>query len=329
MIDHPTGQPTERSTIRSTRPLLVFGGSGQVGRRLREALVPLGTVLAPTRAEVDLTNAHAIRATIRHVRPIVVVNAAAMTNVDQAEREPDLARVVNELATNTMAEESCEAGALLVHYSTDYVFDGELRKPYDERARPNPINAYGRSKLAGERRVTEANGPHLIIRTSWVYSSAGAGFVASLLRDLPRKTSMRIVADQVGSPTWSRSLAAATVDLIRASVRGDDIVLAPEDWGIYHLAGSGEASRVEIAEAVLDALAGRLPGGPPTIVPVSAAEFGALAPRPHYSALANARTARRFGINLEPWKTELHRMVTELYRQREGFLLGSPHSAAY
>jgi dTDP-4-dehydrorhamnose reductase len=116
MTDHRTDQPTERSTVRSTRPVLVFGGSGQVGRRLREALVPLGTVLAPTRAEVDLTNAHAIRATIRHVRPIVVVNAAAMTNVDQAEREPDLAHTVNELAPNTMAEESRDIGALIVHY---------------------------------------------------------------------------------------------------------------------------------------------------------------------------------------------------------------------
>jgi dTDP-4-dehydrorhamnose reductase len=176
------------------------------------------------------------------------------------------------------------------------------------------MNAYGRSKLVGERRIADANGPHLIVRTSRVYSSTGAGFVASLLRDLPGKTSMRIVADQVGSPTWSRSLARATADLIRAIVRGDEILLAPEDSGIYHLGGSGEGSRVEIAEALLDALGDRVPGDRPRIVPVSAKEFGALAPRPQYSALANARTAQRFGITLDPWRTELRRMVAEQYR---------------
>jgi dTDP-4-dehydrorhamnose reductase len=302
------------STGQSARPLLLFGGSGQVGRQLLAALAPLGRVVAPPRAEADLTKPDSLREIITRIEPRVVVNAAALTNVDRAERDPELADAVNAVAPGVMADAARSVGALVVHYSTDYVFDGELRTPYDERAQPNPINAYGRSKLAGERRVADANAPHLIVRTSWVYSSTGAGFVASLLRELPGKTSMRIVADQVGSPTWSRSLAAATADLIRAVVRGDDIVLAPEDRGVYHLGGSGEASRVEIAEALLDALADRLPGGRPSIVPVSAAEFGALAPRPHYSALANARTAQRFGISLQPWRAELRRMVTEPYR---------------
>jgi len=308
-----TNQPTEQQTARSTRPLLLFGGSGQVGRCLRDALAPLGLVMAPTRAEVDLTNRDAIRAAIERVSPVVVVNAAAMTNVDQAEREPDLARAVNELAPGAMAEASHDVGALMVHYSTDYVFDGAANSPYDEWASPNPINTYGQSKLAGERRVGAAGPPHLIIRTSWVYSPTGNGFVASLLRDLPRKSSMRIVSDQLGSPTWSRSLAIATAELIRAAIRGDEILIAPEEWGIYHLGGSGEGSRVEIAEALLDALGDRLLGDRPRIVPVSAAEFGALAPRPRYSALANIRTAQRFGITLEPWRTELRRMVTEQY----------------
>ena len=308
------GTPTDDPTGQSVRPLLLFGGSGQVGRQLLVTLAPLGRVIAPARADADLTNRDSLREIITRVQPRVVVNAAALTNVDQAERDPSLADAVNDVAPGVMADAAHAVGALMVHYSTDYVFDGAFRKPYDERAQPHPMNAYGRSKLAGERRIADANGPHLIVRTSWVYSSSGAGFVASLLRDLPGKTDMRIVADQVGSPTWSRSLAVATAELIRAANSGDEILIAPEDWGIYHLGGSGEGSRVEIAEALLDALGDRLPGDRPRIVPVSAEEFGALAPRPHYSALANVRTAERFGITLEPWRTDLRRMVTEQYR---------------
>ena len=311
-------------SARLGRALLVFGGSGQVGRQLRLALAPLGSVIAPTRAEADLTDADSLRAIIERVRPLVIVNAAAVTNVDQAERDPALANAVNAIAPGIMAEAARRVGALMVHYSTDYVFDGARRVPYDEEAQPNPINSYGRSKLAGERGVASTDVPHLIVRTSWVYSVTGAGFVASLLRDLPGKPTVRIVADQVGSPTWSRSLAIATAALVRTAVRADEVVLNPADWGIYHLGGSGEGSRVEIAEVVIDALGGRrLIGERPKIVPISAATFGALAPRPHYSALSNLRASKRFGITLQPWRADLHRMVTEGYRQPERFLLDS------
>ncbi len=307
------GAPIDGRNERLGRALLLFGGSGQVGRQLRLALAPLGTVIAPTRAEAALTDPDSLRATIERVRPLVIVNAAAMTNVDQAERDPALANAVNAVAPRVMAEEARRIGALVVHYSTDYVFDGAIRVPYDEEAQPNPINGYGRSKLAGERGVANVDVPHLIIRTSWVYSVTGAGFVASLLRDLPGKAIVRIVADQVGSPTWSRSLAIATAALVRAAVRADEIVLNPADCGVYHLGGSGEGSRVEIAEAVIDALGARLVGERPRIDPISAAAFGALAPRPHYSALSNLRANKRFGITLQPWRAELHRMVTEEY----------------
>ena len=311
-------------SARLGRALLVFGGSGQVGRQLRLALAPLGSVIAPTRAEADLTDADSLRAIIERVRPLVIVNAAALTNVDQAERDPALANAVNAIAPGIMAEAARRVGALMLHYSTDYVFDGARRVPYDEEAQPNPINSYGRSKLAGERGVASIDVPHLIVRTSWVYSVTGAGFVASLLRDLPGKPTVRIVADQVGSPTWSRSLAIATAALVRTAVRADEVVLNPADWGIYHLGGSGEGSRVEIAEVVIDALGGRrLIGERPKIVPISAATFGALAPRPHYSALSNLRASKRFGITLQPWRADLHRMVTEGYRQPERFLLDS------
>ena len=299
---------------RSGRPLLVFGGSGQVGRQLRLALAPLGTVIALTRADADLTEPDSLPAIIERLRPLVIVNAAALTNVDQAERDPALANAVNAIAPGVMADAAHRVRALFVHYSTDYVFDGAIRIPYDEGAQPNPINRYGRSKLAGERRIADAGVPHFIIRTSWVYSATGAGFVASLLRDLPGKKSVRIVSDQVGSPTWSRSLAIATAALVRAALRDDDVVLNSSDWGVYHLGGSGEGSRVEIAEAVVETLGARLVGERPTIVATSAAAFGAAAPRPHYSALSNLRANKRFGVTLQPWRAELYRMITEEYR---------------
>ena len=307
------------SAEQSGRPLLVFGGAGQVGRQLRVALAPLGTVIPLTRADADLTDPDSLRAVIARLRPLVIVNAAAMTNVDQAERDPALANAVNAIAPGIMAEAARRVGALFVHYSTDYVFDGAVRVPYDEEAQPNPINVYGRSKLAGEQRVAAAEGPHLIIRTSWVYSATGAGFVASLLRDLPLKPIVRIVADQVGSPTWSRSLAIATAALVRTAIARGEVVLNSTDWGVYHLGGSGEGSRIEIAEAVIDALGTRLVERP-TIVPVSATAFGAFAPRPNYSALSNLRASKRFGITLQPWRAELHRMVADEYARPDRFL---------
>jgi dTDP-4-dehydrorhamnose reductase len=300
-------------TERFERPILLFGGSGQVGRQLIAALAPLGTVVAPPRAEADLTAPESLAAMIAHVRPGVVVNVAALTNVDHSERDPQLASAVNEIAPGAMASAARDVGALIVHYSTDYVFDGEATTPYTESDTPNPINVYGRTKLAGEQRVAHAGGPHLIIRTSWVYSATGAGFVASLLRDVPGKETLRIVSDQIGSPTWSRSVARATAQLIAAAMRNGRPALVLDDWGIYHLGGSGAGSRIDIAEALLDSM--DLHGHTrPMIVPVSAAEFGAAAPRPRYSALANDRAKRRFRVTLDPWRIELGRMIADSAR---------------
>lgn len=318
-----TDVSTIAQTERADRAVLLFGGAGQVGRQLRLALARLGTVIPLTRADADLTDPDSLREVIERVRPLVIVNAAAVTNVDQAERDPGLANAVNAIAPGVMADAARRVGALFVHYSTDYVFDGATRVPYDEDAPPNPINAYGRSKLAGEQRVAEADAPHLIIRTSWVYSVTGAGFVASLLRDLPGNPTVRIVADQVGSPTWSRSLANATAALVQAAIHVDKVVLNSRDWGVYHLGGSGEGSRVEIAETLIDALAVRLGGERPKIIPISASTFGALAPRPNFSALSNLRAGKRFGITLQPWRAELQRMVAEEYVKPERFLLDS------
>ena len=302
---------TSPAAERLARPLLVFGGTGQVGHELITSLDELGPVVAPPRSAVDLTNAGALRAVIRTTKPALIVNSAALTNVDQAEREPALARALNETAPGIMAEEASRMGALLVHYSTDYVFDGRATTPYAEHHSPNPINVYGVSKLGGERQVARAGAPHLIIRTSWVYSRTGAGFVATFLRNVRDQQMIRVVSDQVGSPTWSRSLARATTTSVRSLRTGDGFQLAESDWGVYHLGGGGAASRLEIAREIVRLLATRLADGAPTIVPVSATEFAAVAPRPGYSALANPRTERRFGVTLPSWRSELARMLGE------------------
>jgi dTDP-4-dehydrorhamnose reductase len=237
-----------------------------------------------------------------------VVNTGALTNVDLAEREPDLARAVNDVAPTVMADAAREVGALIVHYSTDYVFDGAASTPYDERAEPNPINVYGATKLGGERGVAASDAPHLIIRTSWVYSAQGSGFVATLLRQLNESRPVRVVTDQVGSPTWSRSLADSTAALLRAVATPTGFEPAREDWGIYHLGGSGAASRFDIAQEVIAARESTR-GASPVVIPISAVEFNAVAPRPQYSALSNQRAAERFGVRLDDWRVELRRML--------------------
>jgi dTDP-4-dehydrorhamnose reductase len=242
------------------------------------------------------------------------MNAAALTNVDEAEREPARAHAINGVAPGVMAQASRHVGAVMMHYSTDYVFDGAATTPYHESAAPGPINVYGASKLAGERNVAAANGPYLIIRTSWVYSAGGTGFVATLLRELPTTERIRVVEDQVGSPTWSRSLAMATAEILwKITDHGGD-ALSRTDWGVYHLAGSGQASRVEIAHAVLDTLAEQGETIRAQIVPVTAATFGALAPRPRYTALSNERISARLGVSLPPWRTALRQMLNARVR---------------
>ena len=295
-----------------SRPILLFGGSGQVGRALLRSLGRTNTVVAPPRSEADLSDPDAVRRAIRRVNPSAIVNAAALTNVDLAEREPEVARILNEQAPGVMAEEAARNGTLLVHYSTDYVFDGAATAPYTEADSPDPINTYGASKLAGERAVAGANGPHLIIRTSWVYSPTGAGFVPTFLRDLRVHATIRVVSDQVGSPTWSSSLSEATAAILDALRSDDGFYLSPGDAGVYHLGGSGAATRVEIARHILGVLQDRAsaPYPVPVVVPVSATEFAAAAQRPRYSALANGRVERRFGVRLSPWREELARMLS-------------------
>ena len=303
---------TSLAPDRFERPVLLFGGSGQVGRELRPALGTLGTVVAPTHAEADLTRPDGLREVIRSVRPSAIVNAAALTNVDRCEHEPDLARQLNVRGPETIADEAHRIGAVVLHYSTDYVFDGSQSTPYDETATPSPINFYGETKLEGERAVAASGAAHLIVRTSWVYSKDGTGFVPTVLRQISTEPDVRVVADQIGSPTWSRSLARATADLLRQLVVRGKLVFSTDDFGVYHLGGNGAASRVEIATELIAALRelGR-PARAQMVIPISSTEFGAAARRPHYSALKNERALRRFGIALDNWKVELRRMLSD------------------
>ncbi|HUQ79579.1 MAG TPA: dTDP-4-dehydrorhamnose reductase [Gemmatimonadaceae bacterium] len=296
------------------RPILLFGGSGQLGRELVPALSTLGNVVAPPHAESDLARLGSVRDVIRRERPSIIVNAAALTNVDRSEREPDLAYALNDIAPGAIAAEARAIGAVFVHYSTDYVFDGSQATPYTETDAPSPINVYGASKLAGERRVAESGGSFLVLRTSWVYSRTGAGFVPTILRQMAEPGELRVVADQTGSPTWSRALATKTATLLRGLMSDGDVVLPENLRGVYHLGGAGVASRVEIANEIISALdengAASESLRQRRLVPIRASEFGAAAPRPVFSALSNARIERHFGIALDPWRVDLRRMLT-------------------
>jgi len=298
---------------RLARPVLLFGGTGQVGRELHQELATLGIVVAPPRSDADLARPDTVREAIRRVRPSVVINTAALTNVDQSERDPQLARTLNHVAPGVMADAARDVGALLVHYSTDYVFDGARDQPYTEDDEPNPINVYGASKLAGERSVAASGSAFLVLRTSWVYSRTGAGFVPTILRQLDEPGDIRVVADQTGSPTWSRALARSTVALLRGLVNQGEVVLPEASRGVYHLGGSGAASRVEIAKEIITALADARGSGDVNhdrqVIPISAVEFGAVAARPRYSALSNARLERVFGVSLNAWQVDLRRML--------------------
>jgi len=224
--------------VSSERPtILLLGAGGQLGRELAALLPACGPTVALDRGGLDLTDRDAIARAVRGVKPAFVVNAAAYTEVDRAEDEREQAFAVNAIAPGVLAEEARRAGAVLVHYSTDYVFDGERTAPYDEDAQPNPRNVYGESKLAGEREIAQARASALVLRTSWVYSRTGRNFLTTMERLAGERDELRVVADQTGVPNWTRALARITAALI---ARGrDDLV---RHAGLYHVSARGEAT---------------------------------------------------------------------------------------
>ena len=277
--------------------ILLTGCAGQLGRELKRSLACLGEVIACDRSQLDLARADPLRAALRSIAPAVIINAAAYTAVDKAEAEPGLADTINSLAPGILAAEARRLDALLIHYSTDYVFDGSKATAYTEGDAPAPLSAYGRSKLGGERAIAAAGGRHLIFRTSWVYGLHGANFMKTMLRLARERNELRVVGDQVGAPTWTRHLADATSH-----------VLARKEipYGLYHLAAAGETSWHGYAEAIFgEALRAGLLENIPVVNRIASADFPLPAARPANSRLDCSRFRRDFGLALPDWRTGL------------------------
>lgn len=277
--------------------ILLTGRHGQVGWELERALAPLGEVSATDRATLDLADADAIRRVVREAKPEIIVNAAAYTAVDKAESEPALAMQINGTAPGILAEEAKRLGALLVHYSTDYVFDGTKGAPYLEGDAPNPLNQYGRSKLAGERMIVASGTRHLILRSSWVYGLRGRNFLLAILARARSGAPLRVVDDQTGAPTWCREIAQATARVI-AEQRAAS--------GTYNLSAGGSTTWCGFARAILAQA-----GSAAAIQAIATAEFPAAAARPHCSVLDGAKLARDFGVALPDWREGLARCMAE------------------
>lgn len=279
--------------------ILITGSRGQIGWELARCLAPLGEVVAIDHATLDFADPAAVRRMVRRVRPAVVVNGAAYTAVDRAETEEAEATRINGEAPGVLAEESVRCGAALIHYSTDYVFDGSQPRPYREGDWTAPINAYGRSKLVGERAVAAVGGSYLILRTSWVYAARGSNFPRTILRLAAERDRLTVVDDQIGAPTWARWIAEATGAIVAAG-RGDVAGYLKERAGCYHLACAGATSWYGFARALL-AVAAR-EGRVAELVPIASRDYPTPAPRPASSRLDCTRLAETFGICLPAWE---------------------------
>jgi dTDP-4-dehydrorhamnose reductase len=287
--------------------ILLTGKNGQVGWELARALLPLGRVHAFGHAELDLADAAAVRRTLDEVRPDIIANAAAYTAVDKAEGEPEQANAVNAAAPALLAHEAARRGALLIHYSTDYVFDGAKSTPYVETDATNPLGAYGRSKLAGEAGIRAAGCDHLIFRTSWVYAARGANFLRTILRLAAERDELRVVNDQVGAPTWARLIAEATAHALRQAMQERSGGTFAS--GVYHLTAAGETSWHGFASAIV---AGRSGLRVKTVTPITTAEYPLPAPRPANSRLDTGAFRARFGLALPDWRDCLKLCLEEL-----------------
>jgi len=304
-------------TRRRTK-ILLTGKTGQIGRELAPLLAQMGELTAVDRGQLDLSKCEDIRQTILDIQPHVIVNAAAYTAVDRAESDEDVARSVNAVAPAILAEEAKKIGALFVHYSTDYVFDGTKRAPYTEDDAPNPLNVYGRTKLEGEQAIQQIGPPYLIFRTAWVYAREGRNFLLTVLRLATEKEELPIVRDQKGAPTSSAEIAAATAKVLsQASSSESGKRSWSESTGIYHMTASGETTWYDFACRILE-LAGDRPdanwfraatANRPLIArgirPIVTSEFPTAAARPAYSVLANRKLNETFGISLPHWETQL------------------------
>lgn len=290
--------------------IVLFGKNGQLGREFQKLLPQWGEVVRLDMEDLNLGDLPGLRRTLDDIKPNLIVNASAYTAVDRAETEQEIAHKVNALAPGTMAEWARKSKAVLIHYSTDYVFDGRKGSPYIESDAPNPLNVYGSSKLAGERNIQQAGEACLILRTSWVYSVGGMGFVGKALEWARKNVTLKIVDDQVSNPTWSRELAQVTH---QALWQGRDTLFdfVQEKRGLYHLAGWGHASRYEWTKAILANDPRRDEQVVRSIEPVTSDAFPTPALRPLFSALDCSRFKSTFGLSLPPWADSLQTAMAE------------------
>lgn len=292
--------------------ILLTGADGQVGWELRRALAPLGRVTALTRADADLTDHERLREVVRAVQPAAVVNAAAYTAVDRAESERELAFAVNAAAPAVLAGEAALAGALMVHYSTDYVYDGASRRPYVESDPVAPVNAYGESKLAGDLAVAASGARHLVLRTGWVYAARGHNFLRTMLRLAHEREELRVVSDQVGGPTPARLIAETTARLLARRATGRGFELPEAECGTYHVAAAGATSWHGFARAILELDPRRASQRCRAVTAIATADFPTPARRPAYSVLDTGLLERTFELHMPPWRDELELVMREL-----------------
>ncbi|MDO7900081.1 dTDP-4-dehydrorhamnose reductase [Pseudomonas citrulli] len=279
--------------------ILIIGRNGQVSRALQSRLAGMGELIVLGSDSLDLARPERIAPSIDGVRPDLIINAAAHTAVDQAESEPALAFAINATAPGILAQVAVERGVPLIHYSTDYVFDGRKPSPYTEDDTPNPLGVYGQSKLAGENAVRQAAGAHLILRTSWVYSSEGRNFLLTMQRLLQEKSHLRVVADQIGAPTWAATIAESTARLIERWQAGHGGA-----WGTYHLTAQGETSWFGFAQAIGEHLVEQ--HKPCAVLePIPSSGYPTPAPRPLNSRLDGSRLEREWGVRQPDWRRAL------------------------
>lgn len=292
--------------------ILLTGANGQVGWELRRTLSCLGEVIALDSQTLGLADVTAVRRKLRDIAPNIIVNPAAYTAVDKAESEIALANAVNAVAPGVLAEEAEALGALLVHYSTDYVFNGGGTTPWREDDACDPLNVYGASKLAGERAIQASGCRHLIFRTSWVYGARGSNFLLTMRRLMREKSELKIVADQIGAPTWCRDLAEATAQILSQinSPSGDFGKAVP--WGVYHMCNAGETSWHGFAEAIRAIDSCDESPASARLLPIPSSDYPTPAKRPLNSRLNNDKLERTYGLRLQDWRVALALCMDEM-----------------
>ncbi len=292
-----------------SRRILLLGPTGQLGQELQRSFAGFGEIVARDHSTLDLSKPEQIQSVVRSVAPDIILNAAAYTAVDRAESEIDLAMAVNAEAPKILAEEAVRLGAIMVHYSTDYVFDGARQGAWTEDDPTNPLNVYGASKLAGEQAIARVGGKFLIFRTSWVYGPHGKNFLFTMLRLGRERDQLNVVDDQVGAPTTSIELADATHTIIEGIETGR--FGAKELWsGTYHMTCSGAVSWCGFAKAIFERARPMLNGKTPAVHPIPASAYPTPARRPPNSVLSNEKLFRQFGVRLAPWEQALDRVVS-------------------